>query len=121
MKISEAIQGFRAWIVDLEAHVTPSTPPEERETRKQKMTTMVENLKNLEVEYTQLYTETMGIWAQLSEDKEHQEINQKIQTVQEKVQKLQATMGTLPPVEVVTTMNENQNLYSEMNQLREKQ
>jgi hypothetical protein len=50
----------------------------------------------------------------------NKEISQKIQsTVQGKVHKLQATMGTLPPTEVVTLMNENQNLYSEMNHLRE--
>jgi hypothetical protein len=59
--------------------VTPSTPPEERETRKKTMTTMVESIKTLEVECAQLYIETMGIWTQLSEDKEKQEISQKIQ------------------------------------------
>jgi predicted nucleic acid-binding Zn-ribbon protein len=30
-------------------------------------------------------------------------------------------MGTLPPAEVVTTMDENRKLYSEMNQLRVEQ
>jgi hypothetical protein len=40
-KISEAIQGFHTKIVDLEAHTTPSTPPEEREQwEKTTMTTM---------------------------------------------------------------------------------
>jgi hypothetical protein len=46
-KISEAIQGFHTQIVDLEAHVTPNTPPEERETRKKTMTTSMENIKDL--------------------------------------------------------------------------
>jgi hypothetical protein len=55
-KISESIQGFLACIVDLEACITPSTPPEERETRKQTVTTMVDNIKTLEVECAQLYT-----------------------------------------------------------------
>jgi hypothetical protein len=91
--------------------VTPSTPLEERETRKQALTTVVENTNTLEVECDQLYTDTMGIWAQLSEDKEKQEFSQKIQIVQEKVHKLQATMGTLTPIEVVTVMNENQKSY----------
>jgi hypothetical protein len=72
----------------------------------------VERIKNLEVECAQLYTETMGIWTQLSEDKEQQEINQKIQVAQEKAQKFKAVMGTLPPAEVVTTMDENRKLYS---------
>jgi hypothetical protein len=33
-KISEAIQGFHTCIVDLEAHMIPSTPPEETKVRK---------------------------------------------------------------------------------------
>jgi hypothetical protein len=64
---------------------------------------------------------TMGVWTQLSEDKEQQEISQKIQAVQEKAQKFKEVMGTLPPAEVVTMMNENRKLYSEMNQLRVEQ
>jgi hypothetical protein len=101
--------------------VTPSTPPEEREMREENVTTTVESIKTLEVECAQLYTETMGVWTQLSEDKEQQEISQKIQAVQEKVQKFKDVMGTLPPTEVVTAMNENKKLYSEMNQLRVEQ
>lgn len=54
-KISESIQGFRARIVDLEMRVTPSTPPEERETRKQIVTTTMDSLKTLSVECAQLY------------------------------------------------------------------
>jgi hypothetical protein len=50
-----------------------------------------------------------------------QEISQKIQTAQEKVQKLQEMMGTLLLVEVVITMNENIKLYLEMDHLRVEQ
>jgi hypothetical protein len=66
-------------IVDLEAHMTPSTPPKERETREKTMTTMVESIKTLELECAQVYTKIMGIWVQLNEDKEKQNIIQKIQ------------------------------------------
>jgi hypothetical protein len=45
-------------------------------------------------------------------------INQKIQYVHEKVHKFKDVMEKLPPAEVVTTMNENKNLYSEVNELR---
>ena len=55
-----------------------NTPLEEREKREQTMTIVVEIITNLEVECAQLYTETMGAWTQLSEDKEQQEISQKI-------------------------------------------
>jgi hypothetical protein len=53
----------------------PSTPLEEREKRKQTTTTVVENIKNLEVECAQLYTKTMGVWTQLNEDIVQQEIS----------------------------------------------
>jgi DNA repair exonuclease SbcCD ATPase subunit len=110
--ISEAIQGFHACIVDLEACVTPSTPLEEREKREQRLTTIVESINNLEVECAHLYTKTMGIWTQLSEYREQQEIIQKIQVALGKgAQKFKAVMGTLPPTEVVTTMDENRKLY----------
>jgi hypothetical protein len=49
--------------------VTPSTPLEERKAREKNVTTVVESIKNLTVECAQLYTETMGVWTQLSEDK----------------------------------------------------
>jgi hypothetical protein len=53
----------------------------------------------------------MGVWKQLNYNGVQEEIIQKIQTAQGKVHKLQATMGTLPPTEVVTEMKKNQNLY----------
>jgi hypothetical protein len=67
--ISESIQGFHTCIFHLEACVTPSTPAEEREMRKKNVTTKVDNIKNLEVECVQLYTKTMGVWIELSEDR----------------------------------------------------
>jgi hypothetical protein len=53
--ISESIQGFHACIMDMESHVTPSMPSEERETRKKILTTSIENIKKLEVEFVKLY------------------------------------------------------------------
>jgi hypothetical protein len=67
---------------NLEACVTPSTTPEEREMRKKTATTMVDNINNIELECSQLYNETIGVWKQLNEDMVQQEISQKIQTVQ---------------------------------------
>jgi hypothetical protein len=52
--------------------MTLSTLPEET---KKTMTIVVERINTLEVECSQLYTETMGFWTQLSEYKEQQEIN----------------------------------------------
>jgi hypothetical protein len=80
-KIREVIQGFHTCIVDLEVCMTLSTPPKEREKREQTVTTIVESIKNLEVECAHLYAETTGIWMQLTKDRELQEINQKIQVV----------------------------------------
>ena len=68
------------------------------------MTTTVERIKTLELECAHIYIETMGIWIQLSEDKEKQEIIQKIQVVQEKALRLKVAMGTLPPTKVVLEM-----------------
>jgi hypothetical protein len=87
--------------------MTPSTPPEERETMEQTVTIMVDSIKTLEVECVKLYIDTMGVWTQLNEDGVQQNISKKIQTAQGKVQKLQEAMGTLPPKKVVTEMNEN--------------
>jgi hypothetical protein len=75
------------------------------------MTTIIDSIKTLEVEFTQLYTKNMGVWTQLNDDKVQQEISQKIYTTHGKVRKLQETMGTLPPIEVVIVMNENQKMY----------
>jgi len=60
-KISEAIQGFHAHIVELYVYMTMSTSPKEREKREQTMTTIEERIKNLEVECAQLHVETTGI------------------------------------------------------------
>jgi hypothetical protein len=38
------------------------------------MTTVVESIKNLEVECAKIYAETTGIWMQLTEDMELHEI-----------------------------------------------
>jgi len=76
------------------------------------VTTIVERIKNLEVECAQLYEKTTSVWTQLTEDMELQEISQKIQVVQEKVHKFKAVMGTLPPAEVVIEIDNNMNLYS---------
>jgi hypothetical protein len=58
-----------------------NTPPEERETRSQTATTTIDSIKTLEVDCVKLYTETMGVWTQLNENKVQQEISHKIQTV----------------------------------------
>jgi hypothetical protein len=42
------------------------------------MKTIIDSLKTLEVEFTQLYTKNMGVWTQLNDDKVQQEISQKI-------------------------------------------
>jgi hypothetical protein len=60
----------------------------------------------------------MRVMTQLSEYRVQQYISHKIQTAQEKVHKFKSEMETLPPIEVVKTMNEKRKLYSEMNQLR---
>jgi hypothetical protein len=41
--------------------MTLITPQEDREKREQTLTTTVERIKNLEVECSQLYVETMGV------------------------------------------------------------
>jgi uncharacterized phage infection (PIP) family protein YhgE len=64
-KINEAIQGFRANIVDLEAHTTPSTPLEERKQREKTTMTTVERIKSLDEECVKLYEETTQVWNQL--------------------------------------------------------
>jgi hypothetical protein len=54
-KITEAIQGFHAKIIDLEAHQTLSTPPEERDQREKTVVTTVESIKSMDEESTKLY------------------------------------------------------------------
>jgi hypothetical protein len=54
--------------------VTPNTPLEERETRKKIVTTSMENIMTLSIKCAQLYIDTMGVWAQLNEYNEQQEI-----------------------------------------------
>jgi hypothetical protein len=111
-KLSEAIQGFCTKINDLEARQIPGTPPEEREQREKLVTTTLENIISLEEECTKLYAESMGAWMQLTEDMELQAIGHKLQAAQDKVHKFKEVMSTLQPTEMVTTMAENQKIYS---------
>jgi predicted nucleic acid-binding Zn-ribbon protein len=98
-KISESIQGFRAKIVDLEAHTMPSTPPEEREQWEKTTMMTMESIRSLDEECTKLYEESTQVWTQLLENAELQALEQRLQTVQEKAQKIKETMSTLPPTE----------------------
>jgi hypothetical protein len=81
-------------------------------------TTSIEKIKNMEVECAKLYAETTGVWMQLTEDVELQEIIQKIHTAQDKAEKFKAIIITLPPTEVVTVMDENKKLYFKINHLK---
>jgi hypothetical protein len=119
-KISESIQGFHTNITDLEVRQIPSTPPEEREKREKKMTTTIENIKSMEAECAKLYEESMGVWTQLTEDMELQEIGRSYKLAGQG-QKFKEVMSTLPPTEMMETMEENRKLYSEMNQMRVQQ
>jgi len=60
--ISEAIMGFHMNIVDLEAHTTLSTPPEEREQRKHTTIMTMESIKTLDEECTKPYEESTQVW-----------------------------------------------------------
>ena len=57
----------------------------------------------------------------LLENVELKALDQKLHNAQEKAQKFKEVMGTLPPTVVVTMMNKNKKMYSEMNQLRAEQ
>jgi uncharacterized protein YprB with RNaseH-like and TPR domain len=46
---------------------------------------IMENIKSLEAECAKLYKESTRVWKQLTEDMELQEIEQKLQAMQEKV------------------------------------
>jgi hypothetical protein len=121
MKISESIQGFHMNIVDLEACTTPSTPLEEREKREKTSLMTVESIKSLDEECVKLYEESTQVWTQLLENAEIQVLEQRLQTMQEKAQKIKDTMNTLPPKERMTAIIENRQLNQEINQIRMEQ
>jgi predicted nucleic acid-binding Zn-ribbon protein len=61
LKISEAIQGFRTKIVDLETRMKPSTPLEERDQREKIVSTTVESINTLEPECATWYKDSTEV------------------------------------------------------------
>jgi hypothetical protein len=105
----------------LEARTTPSTPPEEREQREKTTMTIVRAYKSLDEECVKLYEESTQVWTQLLENAELQALDQRLQTVHEKAQKIKDTMNTLPPPEWMTAIIENRQLNQEINKIRAEQ
>jgi hypothetical protein len=69
----------------------------------------MDGMKTLEVECSQMNKDKMVIWAQLSDNKEQQDIIQKILATKEKEHKFKYVIGTLSPAEVATMNNEKKN------------
>jgi hypothetical protein len=116
--IGEVIKGFCTKIEDLESCTVPGTPPEEREQREKTMQTSVAKIKILEQECTRMCDESTHIWTQLTMNPELKVMEDKIRSVQEKAHQENESINTLPPVEWMTTILANRQLYVEVEQMK---
>jgi len=86
-KIKEVIKGFSTRIKDLDSHITPRTPPKEKEHKERTSMTLVEIIKSLDEECVKLCEERMHIWTNMMEDIVMKVVEARLRDVQEKAQK----------------------------------
>lgn len=101
--------------------MVPSTPLKDKEQRENTVMTIIEAIKGLEVDYVKLYEEGMQNWTKLMQDEALQEIAEKVQSMQDTVQKSQDVVMTMPLEERIPKMMENRQLFVDVNKLKDEQ
>ena len=95
LRLEGVIVGFRRNIGELESKVVPSTPPEVGEWRKKEVQGAIQNIKDCKVECGRLYEETTHAWASLLDDVVIQDINDKLDAVQNTIESLKGLLKSL--------------------------
>ena len=77
-KVKEVLQERRGKIIDLEARVVPTPPPEELERREAEMKETMSHLTDFERECQQLYNDAEKTWNRLIENENPKKASQNV-------------------------------------------
>jgi hypothetical protein len=95
----QTIDQYQQEIEHLQENLTPTTPPEVKEKRKQEATTQIKEIEQQVHAMTDLFEKEAQLWMKLEEDQQVQQWDQEGERISATIQDLKQRQKTMPIME----------------------
>jgi polyhydroxyalkanoate synthesis regulator protein len=113
-QIAQAIDQYQKEIENLREQLTPTTPPEVKEQRKQEETTQLQEMEQQVSTTTELLDKEAQLWTRLEEDPQVQHWDKEEERINAMIQELKQRKKTIPILERVKGTQEMKKMQEEL-------
>jgi hypothetical protein len=113
-QIAQEIDQYQKEIENLREHLTPTTPPEVREQRKQEATEQLQEIDQQVRATTDLFEEATQLWTKLEEDQQVQQWDKEEERISTTIQDLKQRQKTMAITERVKGAQDMKKLQAEL-------